>query len=252
MAHKSEADLIAHSHNTARFFTEHRQVSLILLIGVFLWGWYGYQKMAKRKDPNIPVRVAVASTSWPGATAEEVEQLVTRPIEQTMAQNAFIRPPVPSDFGIRSISFPGLSLVYVQLEDNVKDTKKQFSDINLKLNALNSTLPQGAGPIQFNSDFGDTAALMLTVASPPVTELEIALRAQSIRRTIEKTRASELGKASQPRVSIICAFPQSVAVDLVRESFQSLIRLAIQSKVLVEPYFFRGQRFRRRGCWLRF
>jgi multidrug efflux pump subunit AcrB len=243
MTHRSEADLIAHSHNTARFFTEHRQVSLILLIGVFLWGWYGYQKMAKRKDPSIPVRVAVASTAWPGATAEEVEQLVTRPIEQTMAQNAFVRPPVPSDFGIRSISFPGLSLVYVQLDDKVKDTKKQFSDINLKLNALNSKLPQGAGPIQFNSDFGDTAALMLTVASPPVPEMEIALRAQSIRRTIEKTRASEPRKASQPRVSIICAFPQSVAVDLVRESFQSLVRAVVESKALAEPYFFEGSGF---------
>src|SRR5215470_620306 len=117
MAHRSEADLIAHGRNTARFFTEHRQVSLILLIGVFLWGWYGYQKMPKRKDPSLPVRVAVASTQWPGATAPEVEQQVTRPIEQTMAQNAFIRPPVASDYGIRSISLPGLSLVYVQLDD---------------------------------------------------------------------------------------------------------------------------------------
>ena len=131
-----------------------------------MWGWYGYMHMPKRKDPNIPVRVAVASIAWPGATAQEVEQLVTRPVEQMMAQNAFIKPPSPSDFGIRSISFPGLSLVYVQLDDTVTDTKKQFSDINLKLNALNSKLPQGAGPIQFNSDFGDTAALMLTVASP--------------------------------------------------------------------------------------
>src|SRR5215467_15075739 len=207
MAHKPESEIIQHTHNTARFFTEHRQVSLILLIGVFLWGWYGYQKMAKRKDPNLPVRVAVASTSWPGATAQEVEQLVTRPIEQTMAQNAFIRPPVASDYGIRSISLPGLSLVYVQLDDNVKDTKKQFSDMNLKLNALR--LPQGAGPIQFNSDFGDTAALMLTVASPPANEVEIALRAQSIRRVIERTRASEPSNAPQPRVSIIYAFPQS-------------------------------------------
>ncbi|HXY06226.1 MAG TPA: efflux RND transporter permease subunit [Terriglobales bacterium] len=243
MTHRSEADLIEHSHNTARFFTEHRQVSLILLIGVFLWGWYGYHQMAKRKDPNIPVRVAVASTSWPGATAEEVEQLVTRPIEQTMAQNAFIRPPVPSDFGIRSISFPGLSLVYVQLDDSVKDTKKQFSDINLKLNALNSRLPQGAGPIQFNSDFGDTAALMLTVASPPVNEVEVALRAQSIRRAIERTRASEPRNAAQPRVSIVYAFPQSVAVDLVRESFQALTRVAVQNKVLTNPYYFEGSGF---------
>src|SRR5215472_3400725 len=220
MTHRSEADLIEHSRNTARFFVENRQVSLILLIGVIVWGWYGYQMMPKRKDPSIPIRVAVASTQWPGATAQEVEQLVTRPIEQVMAQNSFIRPPAPSEFGIRSISFPGLSLVYVQLDDKVKDTKKQFSDINLKLNALNDRLPQGAGPIQFNSDFGDTAALMLTIASPPASEVEVAVRAQTIQHAIEQIRASEPRNAPQPRVSIITAFPQSVPPQLVREAFE--------------------------------
>src|SRR5215470_16476167 len=187
MSHKSEAEYIANTHNTARFFTEHRQVGFVLLIAVAIWGWYGYKNMPKRKDPIIPVRVAVASTAWPGANAEEVEQLVSRPIEQTMAQNAFVKGPTPSDFGIRSISFPGLSLVYVQLGDNVADTKKQFADINLKLIALNSKLPQGAGPIQFNSDFGDTAAMMLTVASPSANAVEIALRSKSVERAIERT-----------------------------------------------------------------
>ncbi|HEX8811868.1 MAG TPA: efflux RND transporter permease subunit, partial [Terracidiphilus sp.] len=189
MTRRSEADIVANVHNTARFFTEHRQVAFILLLGVFAWGWYGYHNMPKRKDPSIPIRVAVASTQWPGATAEEVEQQVTRQVEQTMAQNAFVRAPSPSDFGIRSISFPGLSMVYVQMDDSVKDTKKQFSDINLKLNALNSKLPQGAGPIQFNSDFGDTSALMLTVASPPASDLEIALRARAVQKAIEQTRS---------------------------------------------------------------
>ena len=140
MSHKSEAEYIANTNNTARFFTEHRQVGFVLLFAVAVWGWYGYAHMPKRKDPIIPVRVAVASTTWPGATAEEVEQLVSRPVEQTMAQNPMIKGPTAADFGIRSISFPGLSLVYVQLGDNVSDTKKQFADINLKLIALNSRL----------------------------------------------------------------------------------------------------------------
>ena len=122
MSHKPEAEYIANTHNTARFFTEHRQVASILLIAVALWGWYGYRHMPKRKDPQIPVRVAVASTQWPGASAEEVEQLVSRPVEQTMAQNPFIKAPTPADFGIRSLSFPGLSLVYVQLDDSVNLT----------------------------------------------------------------------------------------------------------------------------------
>src|ERR1700741_3511438 len=112
MSHKSEADYIAKTHNTARFFVEHRQLSLILLVAVCLWGWYGYENMPKRKDPTIPVRVAVATTSWPGATAQEVEQLVSRPVGQTVGENAFVMGPTPTDFGIRSLSLPGLSLVF--------------------------------------------------------------------------------------------------------------------------------------------
>ncbi|MBV8115170.1 MAG: efflux RND transporter permease subunit, partial [Silvibacterium sp.] len=243
MIHKSEAEYIASTHNTARFFVEKRQLSLILLLAVCVWGWYGYEHMPKRKDPSIPVRVAVATTSWPGATAQEVEQLVTRQVEQTVAQSPFLKPPVPSDFGIRSISFPGLSLVYVQLDDSVTDTKKQFSDINLKLNALNSKLPQGAGPVQFNSDFGDTAALMLTVASPPASDIEVALRASSIRKTIEATRAQESLKSPQPRVSIVFAFPLSVSASLVRDSFRSVVDAAIADKKIADPHFFEGSGF---------
>ena len=54
MSHKSEAEYIANTHNTARFFTEHRQVGFVLLLSVALWGWYGYAHMPKRKDPVVP------------------------------------------------------------------------------------------------------------------------------------------------------------------------------------------------------
>src|SRR3984957_15495106 len=243
MTHRAESEYIAKTHNTARFFTEHRQVALILLVAVCLWGWYGFQHMPKRKDPSIPVRVAVASIAWPGATAQEVEQLVSRQVEQVMAQNAFIKPPSASDFGIRSMSFPGLSLVYVQLDDSVNSPKNQFSDINLKLNALNSRLPQGAGPIQFNSDFGDTAALMLTIASPRASDVDIALRARSIRNAIEATRAAEPAKSPQPRVSIVYAFPLSVSPELVRDAFVAVLQAGGQNKYVSDPHFFSGSGF---------
>jgi len=166
MAHRSDLDRIEKTHNVPRFFVEHPQVSWVLLIGVLVWGWFGYHSMPQRKDPDIPVRVALAACSWPGATAQQVEQFVTHPIEEAVAQNKTIHPGTAADYGIRSVSIPGYAYVYVQLAEDVSDVKRQFSDINLKLNALSSQLPQGAGPISFQSDFGDTAALMLTIASP--------------------------------------------------------------------------------------
>src|SRR6476620_2258433 len=176
MAHKTDAEMVQHTHNTARFFVENRQIAWVLLIGTVLWGWFGYHSMPQRKDPDIPVRVAVAFCPWAGATARQVEQFVTRPIEDAVAENKTIHPASASDYGIRSVSLPGASYVYVQLAENISDVKRQFSDINLKLNALNSQLPQGAGPISFQSDFGDTAALMLTIASPRADPVEINIR----------------------------------------------------------------------------
>src|SRR5260370_12626577 len=145
--------------------------------------------MPQRKDQDIPVRVALAACSWPGATAQQVEQFVTRPIEDAVAENKTIHPGTAADYGIRSISIPGYAYVYVQLAENVSDVKRQFSDINLKLSALNSQLPQGAGPISFQSDFGDTAALMLTIASPKSDSLEINIRPQAIHSAIHPHQA---------------------------------------------------------------
>jgi multidrug efflux pump subunit AcrB len=243
MTHKSDSEIIQHTHNTARFFVEHRPVALVLLIGTFLWGWYGYSKMPKRKDPVIPVRIAVASCKWPGATAEQIEQLITRPIEQSMAQNQAVKPPSGSDYGIRSLSFPNFSLVFVQLDENVKDTVKQLNDVNLRLNELSNKLPDGAGPIQFNSNFGDTAALMLTIASPPASDVDIALRARSVRKAIEQLRTTDLKNAPQPRVSVVVSFPQSVAAEEVTKSFRLVQELGVRDGVFRDPHIIQGPGF---------
>ena len=243
MAHKSDQERIEQTRNVPRFFVEHPQVSWVLLVGVLIWGWFGYKSMPQRKDPNIPVRVALASCSWPGATAQQVEQLITRPIEDTVAQNKWIHAGTPADFGVRSISLPGYSYVYIQLVDNVDDLKRQFSDINLKLNALNGQLPQGAGPISFQSDFGDTAALMLTVASPKADSVEINLRSQSIQAAIRSARANKKTAPPAKSVTVIYPFPESVSPRAVAGGAALFERQAIQAGVLSNTTQIQGTGF---------
>ena len=228
MAHRSDVELIEHVHNTARFFVEHRQIAWAGLVAVIAWGAYGFFSMPQRKDPEIPVRVAVAACQWPGATAQQVEQLVTKPIEQAIAQNKTIHPPGADNWGIRSISLPGLAFVYVQLSESTKNSREQFSDINLKLEALTGRLPPGASPVQFQSDFGDTTALMLTIASPPVGDLEIQLRARAVAGAILQVRATP-GRSALPAVSIVYCFPlalSQVGVEHITEDFRRTAELA--------------------------
>jgi multidrug efflux pump subunit AcrB len=240
MAHRTDADRIQNEHNTARFFVENRQISWILLLGTIFFGIYGYMKMPKRKDPDIPVRVASVITQWPGADSDQVEQLVTRPIESSIAQNPNIRAPIGGDFGIKSLSMPSLSIVQVQLADTVTDSKKEFSDMNLKLNSL--SLPQGAGPIKFNSDFGDTAALMLTVASPLEGPTTIAVRANAVEIALRQARNQRHDKSGTP-LSIVYCFPQSVPEEGVERAFRLFLQSAEEDDVFRHPRIVRGPGF---------
>ena len=88
MSHgQSDQHAIEHTHNTARFFTEWRHISWVLLIATIVWGVYGYLRMPQRKDPDVPIRQALAMARWPGARAEKIEQLVTRRLEEKIAEN---------------------------------------------------------------------------------------------------------------------------------------------------------------------
>ncbi len=212
MKFKSDQEIIEGTHNLPRYFVEHPQISAMLLVGVLVWGWFGYRSMPQRKDPDIPVRVGLASCPWPGATPQQVEQFITRPIERVASENKTIHPGTAADYGIKSVSIPGYSFVYIQLDAGITDIKRQFSDINLKINALHSQLPQGAGPITFQSDFGDTAALMLTVASPKADSNEIAVRSQGIQSEIRQAREVRKKTGGAQPVTLIFSFPQSLSL----------------------------------------
>src|SRR5262245_60868411 len=87
MSEHNDQHLIDHTHNTARFIVNTRQVAWVLLFGTLLWGIYGFFAMPQRKDPDIPIRQALALCPWPGVSAEKIEALVTRRIEAKVAEN---------------------------------------------------------------------------------------------------------------------------------------------------------------------
>ena len=92
----------------------------------------------------------------------------------------------------------------------MKETGETLDDIGGRLAAINN-LPQGAGPINFQRDFGDTATLLLTVASPKAGTPDIDFRAEAIRRTILGVRP----KGAVDRISLILCLPINVDKRLV-------------------------------------
>lgn len=168
-------------HNVARFFVDNRHIAWVLLIGVLAWGIWAYRAMPKRKDPDIPVRQVAVITPWPGQSAERVEQLVTRKVEENLAQNIHMSE-------LKSISRAGLSVVYAGVDERVTDTAKEFDDFKVKLDSL-TDLPEGDGPIHYIKEFGETSALMLTLASPSANETQLQLIASDITNKLKRRSA---------------------------------------------------------------
>ncbi|MGB6831206.1 MAG: efflux RND transporter permease subunit [Terracidiphilus sp.] len=217
MAHqKSEEERIANDRNVPRFCVENRQITWVLMAGVILWGVFGYYQMPKRKDPKFGATRAAVVCPWPGVPADKVEQLVTKKIEAKIAGNVKI-------LNIQSVSRSNLSVVQIALEEStVSDVNKQYDDIALRLNTIND-LPDGAGPVTFLRDFGETAALMLTVSSPKSEASEIAWRSDRIREALDAERA----KAPAGRRSAgIISFPLSVSPMIPRQDRDMFIQYA--------------------------
>ena len=231
--HISDEQMIERTHNTARYFTEARHISWVLLIATIIWGAWGYYSMPQRKDPDIPIRQALTLVSWPGASAERIEQLITRKVEEKIAENGRVEK-------IESNTRTGQTAVYITLEDNTKDVGKEFDDIKMKLDTLHGSLPDGSGPIVFVKDFGDTAALMLTVASPKTSAVEIALRADSLRRSIEQVRN---GDTSASRVTIAHGLPASISSAAVRPQLALFVQAAAAAGILSDTRTIEGQGF---------
>jgi len=220
MSHgKSDQDQIQNDKSTARFCVENRQISWVLFVATILWGVYGYYMMPKRKDPQFKINRAAVVCPWPGISATKIEQQVTKRLEAAIGTNVTVEK-------VESLTRSNISIVYIILDETEPDTAKQWDDIQLKLNAIND-LPEGAGPITFLRDFGDTAALMLTVSSPKADQGEISWRETHIRKAIQDVRANKTGGA---RSTAFVCFPVSVNPIVPRQNREQFIRYVLDKK----------------------
>lgn len=203
--------------NISQLFVVKRPIAWTAMISVLVWGVYAYLMMPQRQDPIIPVVTGVIVTPYPGAEAEKVEQEVTRKIERKVAEN-------PAVEYVKSISRPGISIVYVEQFETERQAELVWQDIRGKLGEIKD-LPVAAGrPTQslLNKDFGDSVAVMLTLSSPPVSDLEIQLRARSIREALEAHRNQAPTISPAERWTGVLVYPSTVARSYVVRMGQTL------------------------------
>ena len=124
--------------NISQFFVSKRPIAWTAMISVLVWGVYAYIDDAAAAGPDHPGRHRRHPHALPGAEAEKVEQEVTRKIERKVAEN-------PAVEHVKSISRPGMSIVYVELFETERNAELVWQDIRGKLGEI-TDLPAGGRP----------------------------------------------------------------------------------------------------------
>jgi multidrug efflux pump subunit AcrB/outer membrane protein TolC len=148
--------------NPIRSALRNRSVVLVLTAFAVLLGVGALVTMPRREDPRITIRTGLVLARYPGASAEQVEEQVTRKIEQRLFTHQEVR-----KLKTFSTSRDGVVVVNVELEEWVKDPDRLWAMLRHDLNELRATElpPTVQGPI-VNSDFGDVVAMLLAVRGP--------------------------------------------------------------------------------------
>ena len=123
-------------------------------------GIYGMYIMPKDEFPHATIRQGVVVAVYPGATSEEVEQQVARPLERYLFTYGEV-----NRVKTTTQSQNGVCIVMVKLNDDVNNKDEVWSKIKHGLNSFKAQLPGGVLAIVVNDDFGNTSALLIAIES---------------------------------------------------------------------------------------
>src|SRR3954466_13822930 len=180
--------------NPVRSALQNRAVVLVLTAFAVLLGVRALLTMPRREDPKITIRTGLVLARYPGATASQVEEQVTRKVEERLFRHEEVR-----KLKTFSTSRDGVVVVNVELEEWVKDPDRFWAMLRHDMNELHETdlPPTVQGPI-VNSNFGDVVAMLLAVRGEhygPRELREYLDRIDDAIRTIpEVSRINRLGE----------------------------------------------------------
>ncbi len=195
--------------NLPKFALEHKPIIFGFTVLLFLWGLNTFFTAPRREDPQFTIREAIVVTDWPGATAQQVEELVTDKVEKAAANMKQVR-------RVQSWSYVGRSVVQVSAVDQVTDINEVWTKLRAEMRLLETEFPEGVLSPQVDDNFGDTAALILAMYQEPeaatkrrYTARELEVFAKRLQDQLMELKPSE--KNADGRVVPITTEPAYVA-----------------------------------------
>jgi multidrug efflux pump subunit AcrB len=196
--------------NLSAFAVRERAITLFLIIAITAAGIYAFLNLGRAEDPPFTIKQMVISAAWPGATAQEMQDLVAEPYEKRLQELRWYD-------RVETMTRPGLALMTLTLKDDIppKEVPEQFYQARKKLSDEAHKLPQGTlGPFM-NDEYSDVTFSLYALHAD-------GLPLPLLTREAENVRQKLLNVPGVKKVDIFGERPERIFVEISNERLSNL------------------------------
>ena len=117
-----------------KFFLDNHKLTLILSFMLVVFGLMGMMKLNSESYPSVNFATATIETRYDGATAKDVETLITKPLEDKIREVSGLK-------DVRSISKSGFSKIIVRADMNNEDEEAVLDDLQKAVTSVSNLPP---------------------------------------------------------------------------------------------------------------
>lgn len=152
---------------------KHRQIIIVFALFMMSIGVVSLITMPRNEFPDFTIRQGLIIGIYPGATSLQVEEQVTKVVENYLFGYEEV-----NKVKTKSDSREGMMIIYVELNDEISDSDKFWSELRLGLQELKNSLPGGLLALMGTNNFGDSSALLITMSSETMSyrQLETVMK----------------------------------------------------------------------------
>jgi len=180
------------------FFLRKRQFTMLLIVSLIGAGTYSLLSIPKESAPEVRIPIGIITVILPGASAEDVEQLITNEIEDGVAN-------LENLDTLTSVSREGLSMVTVQFDANA-DLDKSIQNLKDAVDAVEPRLPQEANDALVSEiNFSEQPVLMISVAGdyPPAALTKLGDDLKSELQNVRGVSRVDVSGAREREVNVV-------------------------------------------------
>jgi len=168
-----------HRFNLSALAVRERAITLFLIILIAVAGVMAFLGLGRAEDPPFTVKQLTVITAWPGATSQEMQDLVAEPLEKRLQELKWYD-------RTETYTRPGMAYTMVSLKDSTppSEVQEQFYQARKKLSDEARNLPAGAIGPMVNDEFSDVVFALYALKAKGEPQRFLTRDAEKLRQQL--------------------------------------------------------------------